>query len=198
MNRHLYLGKPTRRRWARLFFVPVLMLLPASLFSGCGYQVRATGEPVGITLRNLAIPLVASTSSEAGFESDFTRIIREEFISHARVPLVPEDEAQAILLGKVTEIRTEAIGFRSRDVTVGVNTTTYETTTRRRLRIKLDMRMVDRKSGQVLWHDGAMEAKALFAVSSDPLATRYNQKLALLEIGRVLAKRVYLKTMERF
>ena len=33
---------------------------------------------------------------------------------------------------------------------------------------------------------------------TDPLENRYNQRVALEEIARRLAKRVFLKTMERF
>jgi hypothetical protein len=32
----------------------------------------------------------------------------------------------------------------------------------------------------------------------DPMVTRYNQKVALEIIARRLAKKIYLKTMERF
>ena len=66
-----------------------LLLLLTLLLAGCGYSLRADGEPVGIQLESLAIPLFSSTSSEIGFEADFTKVIRQEFISHARVPWFP-------------------------------------------------------------------------------------------------------------
>jgi hypothetical protein len=43
-----------------------------------------------------------------------------------------------------------------------------------------------------------MEEEASFEVVADPLITRYNQQQALLKIARLLAKRIYLKTVERF
>jgi hypothetical protein len=60
------------------------------------------------------------------------------------------------------------------------------------------MQLVERASGKVVWHDAAMEEKASFSVETDPLATRYHKQQALEKIARRLAKRIYLKTMERF
>ena len=54
----------------------VCIILLSVFQAGCGYQFRADGEPVGIQLESLAIPLFSSTSSEIGFEADFTKMIR--------------------------------------------------------------------------------------------------------------------------
>lgn len=165
---------------------------------GCGYQFRASGEPIGIRIESLAIPMITSTSSEMGFEAVFTKVVREEFISHAKISLVSEVEADAVLIGRVHSIRTEALGFDSQQYTVGGRTTTYAVTNSRRLHIKLDMQLVDRKNHKVIWRDEAMEDRASYVVKADPLATRYYQKEALEKIARRLAKKIYLKTAERF
>jgi len=165
---------------------------------GCGYHFRATGEPVGIQIESLAIPMIPSTSSEMGFEADFTKVIREEFISHGRIPLVPEAAAQAVLIGRVYDIKTEALSFDYREYTVGGYSTTYGTTRSRRLKVRLDMQLIDRGNNRVIWHDKAMEERAIFAVDVDPLITRYHQREALEKIARRLAERVYMKTVERF
>jgi hypothetical protein len=165
---------------------------------GCGYHFRADGEPLGIDLESLAIPLFSSTSSEIGFEADFTRVIRQEFISHGRVPLVPEDKAQAVLIGKIHDIRTDPLTYRSQDVTVGGYSSTYQVTTSRKLRVKLEVQLVDRRQGKVIWTEAAMEEQASYAISGDPLETRYSERQALERIASRLAKRIYLRTMERF
>lgn len=175
-----------------------LLLLMTLLLAGCGYHLRADGEPVGIELESLAIPLFSSTASEIGFEADFTRVIRQEFISHGRVPLVPEDRAQAVLIGKIHDIRTDPLTYRSQDVTVGGYTSTYQVTKSRRLRVKLEVQMVDRRQGKVIWTEAAMEEQASYVISGDPLETRYSERQALEKIASRLAKRIYLRTMERF
>ena len=168
------------------------------LLAGCGYHFRADGEPLGIQLESLAIPLFSSTSSEIGFEADFTKVIRQEFISHGRVPLVPEEKAQAVLIGKIRDIRADPLTYSSQDVTVGGYASTYEVTKSRKLRIKLDVQLVDRRQGKVIWREETMEEQASYLVSGDPLEMRYSEKQALGKIAGRLAKRIYLRTMERF
>jgi len=175
-----------------------LLALFSLWLAGCGYSLRADGEPVGIQLESLAIPMFSSTSSEIGFEADFTKVIRQEFISHGRVPLVPEEKAQAVLIGKIQDIRADPLTYRSQDYTVGGYTSTYEVTKSRRLRVRLEVQLVDRRQGKVIWREAAMEEQASYSVSADPLEMRYSERQALEKIAGRLAKRIYLRTMERF
>jgi outer membrane lipopolysaccharide assembly protein LptE/RlpB len=179
--------------------LPVWVLLVVTGFLGsCGYHFRPTGEPMGITIESLAIPLMTSTSSEKGFEAEFTKIVREEFISHGRVPLVPEENARFLLIGHVYDIRTEPLSYIYSETTVKDQTMIYEETRRRRLRLRVDVSLVERASGNVIWRETAMETKAGFDVGTDPLANRYTERVALERIARRLAKRIYMQTMERF
>jgi len=169
------------------------------IFSGCGYHFQADGEPVGVDMPSLAIPLMESTSSFLGFEADFTRVIRDEFISHSKVPLVPRDEAEIILIGKISEIRTDSPTY---DMTptnkVSGDNTYYAVTNSRRLWITLDAKLLEKATGKIIWKEDGMEGQARYVVSSDPLTNRYNEKVAVEKIARRLVDRLYLKTMERF
>jgi hypothetical protein len=169
------------------FFWFVLLLLCA----GCGYELQATGKPMNMTISSMAIPLMESPSSSLGFEGDFTKMIRREFVSHSQVPLVSEDRAAVLLVGKVTDIKTEPLSYRVTD-------NTFDVTNSRWLRIKLSAKLVNKQTGTVIWNDPNMEEKASFAVDSDPLKTRYNQRIATKKIAQLLAEQIYLKTMERF
>jgi hypothetical protein len=175
-----------------------LLIFLASLISGCGYQFRAAGEPVGISLQSLAIPLFTSTSSEIGFEADFTKVVRNEFISHARVPLVPEERAEMVIVGRIYEVNTSPLAYDSRQQSVGGSVRTYDVTKSRTLRINLDVQLLDKARGKTVWHDRNMTERATFTVDTDPFVTRFNQEQALEQIARSLAKRIYLKTMDRF
>ena len=176
----------------------IIVLISMTFLSGCGYRFRADGKPVGVEFDSLAIPLMKSTSSFIGFEADFTGIIREEFISHSAIPLVSEEEASAVLTGRVYQIMTRPLTYNSISQTVEDRNITYESTSSRRLTIRLDINLADRMTGKQIWHETDMEEEARFEVVADPLITRYNQQQALLKIARLLAKRIYLKTVERF
>jgi len=183
----------------RIFpFFGIVIFLSGCFLTGCGYYFRATGEPLGIKIESIAIPMIESTSSDIGFEADFTKIIREEFISHAKVPLLSMEEAQTALTGEIYDIRTEPLSYNLQQQTVSGVVTTFEVTKSRRLKVKLDMRLTDRSTGKVIWHEKAMAENASFEVDEDPLVTRFNQQQALESIARQLAKRIFLKTMERF
>ena len=84
------------------------------------------------------------------------------------------------------------------DVIVGGYTSTYEVTKSRKLRVRLEVQLVDRRSGKVIWREAGMEDQASYPVSGDPLELRYTEQQALQKIASRLAKRIYLRTMERF
>jgi len=169
-------------------FVLVLLLLWSM---GCGYTLQATGKPKGLTISSLAIPLMKSPSASLGFEGDFTRMIRQEFVSHSQIPLVSRQKAAMVLEGTVTDIETEPLSYR-------ISQDDFEVTTSRWLKIRLSARLVEKASGRIVWDDPQMEEKAAFTVTSDPLRTRYNRRKAAEKIARLLSERIYLKTMERF
>lgn len=158
---------------------------------GCGYQLQSTKQPKGICIPSLAIPLMGSPSSSLGFEGDFTMMIRKEFVSQSQIPLVSKEKAAFVLIGNVSDIRTEPLSYK---VTDG----TFELTSSRWLRIRLAAKLVNSTTGEVIWNDETMDEKASFTVDSDPLKTRYNQRMAAKRIAQLLAERIYLRTMERF
>jgi hypothetical protein len=179
--------------------VQVLVIcLCLALSPGCGYHVRASGEPIGISIPSLAIPMMTSTSSYLGFEAQFTRVVRQEFVSRAKVPLVSREEASAVLIGKIYDIRTEPLTYTVVQTPAGGSGSTYTVEKSVRYRIKLDAKLLDRTTGKIIWEDKNMEEKSSFQVGEDPLVTRYNEEVALQEMARRLAQRIYAKTMERF
>jgi hypothetical protein len=168
------------------------------LFYGCGYYFRADGQPIGIDIDSLAIPMFSSSSSKPGFEADFTRIIREEFLSNSQIPIVPREKARFVLLGNIYHISSDPVAFDVEEQIVGGRAVTYSTTSMRRSRMRLDVILKDRTTGKVIWNEKAMTAEANFDVGPDPLENRYNEQLALEKIAGILSSRIYLKTMERF
>jgi hypothetical protein len=174
-----------------------LCALPFSL-SGCGYHFRPTGEPIGTSLDSLAVPLMTSTSAEPGFEATFTKVIRDEFISHARVPLLPAEEAHFTLVGRIHNIWTDPQSYDFLEQTIQGDTIVNYQTNRRRLRLRLNVSLVERATGKVVWREEAMEGRASYDVTADPLVNQQNKMLALERIARRLAQRIYMRTMERF
>ncbi len=181
---------------AKKSFLVLLTVLFA--ITGCGYHFNAGGAPEGLKITSLAIPLMETTSSTLGFESDFTSAIRDAFIRQGSVPLVSQDHAEFVLMGKIREIHTGPLTYDITETSVQGTTAYYEVTDSRRMRVTLDTRLVERKTGKVIWEEKQMEERARYLISEDPMTNRYNRKKALHEIAGRLVDRIYLRTMERF
>ena len=179
---------------AVLYLIGLYLLVVPS----CGYHFRPAAEPGGTNIQSLAIPLIESTASSRALEGDFTRIVRKEFISHSKIPLVSVEKAKTVLKGRIYQIRTEPLSYTLEKTVVQGQVTTYEVTNARRLKITMEARLIERDTGKIIWMEDAMEEIATFEVGSDPLVNRDNQREALQEIAARLAKRIYLKTIERF
>ncbi|MBW1729938.1 MAG: hypothetical protein JRH08_00300 [Deltaproteobacteria bacterium] len=168
------------------------------VFSGCGYRLNLSGSSMRGGLNTLAIPMVESSATVAGLEADFTNIIRQEFLSHSTIPIVSEKEADAVLIGRIERIETAPLSYDIQQTSVQDHTVTYEVTNLRRLKVFLSIRLINRLTGEVLWRDSHMEEKGSYAVCTDPIENRFRERTALKEIARLLAKRVYLKTVDTF
>jgi outer membrane lipopolysaccharide assembly protein LptE/RlpB len=188
--------KRTQWYYLILFILPAMVIF--SMLQGCGYHFRATGEPIGMRFRSLAIPMIESTSARLGFESDFTTVLREEFITHSKIPIFSEDRADVIIQCRIYEINEDPISYTLTRYNSGGYEITHEETRSKRMIIKMDVKLRERESGKIIWQDKAMKDRAIFLVDQDPLITRYNRKRAVMEIAERMAKRIYLRTMERF
>jgi hypothetical protein len=174
------------------------LLILTMAFTGCGYNFMATGKPAGAAFDSLAIPLFESTSTDRGLEAEFTEIIRNEFISRTKVPLVSRDQAGAVLSGRIYEIATQPLTYNAVRQSVKGHTVNYETDGSRKLVVKLAITMKDTATGKTIWHEDTMEEEADYKVSDDPVQNRYNKDQAIRNIASLMAKRIYLNTMERF
>lgn len=178
--------------------IVICNLLIISIASGCGYRFNATGLPTHNTFKSIAIPVVESESSSMGTESDFTSVLREEFINYSKLKILPRDRADVIIICRIYEIKEEPVAYRLSEYYVKGREITHEVTRSKRMNLTMDVKAKERETGKIIWHEESMKDTALFLMDDDPLVTRYNRRLALKEIAERMAKRIYLKTMERF
>lgn len=175
-----------------------LIFISGCFTLGCGYHFRPTGKPIGVSFDSIAIPLFSSASSLMGFEGEFTRVVREEFIRHSRVRIESKDNAQAVLSGRIYSIKTEPLTYTITQSTLHGFSSTDEVTGSRTLKIGLNVKLTDTGTGKIIWQDSNLTGWADYTVSADPLTDRYNQSQALISIAKDLATKIYARTMERF
>jgi outer membrane lipopolysaccharide assembly protein LptE/RlpB len=174
------------------------VFLLCSLGSGCGYHFREVGTPTGITLDSIAIPLFSSTSTYLGYEGEFTRILRGEFITHSRVKIMRKGQAQAVLSGSIYSITTEPLTYTVQSQTIHGYSSTDEVTSSRTMTVRVSATLTESATGTIIWQDSNLTGEASFSVSADPLVNRYNQRQAFVSIAQDVATLIYSQTMERF
>lgn len=186
----------TRTGKAAGVFVGVAFLI--LLAAGCGYQPAGSAVPDRLDISGLALSIVESTSSSLGFEAEFTRRIRQEFISFSGVPLMPEADAPYVLECSVREINTRPLRYSSRRTVVQGRESVFWRTAARELSIGVEARLVERATGKVIWHDSSIVETATWNLGADPLADREAERVAVRRIAERIASQLYSRTVARF
>jgi hypothetical protein len=177
------------------------LILFVSLASGCGYSISSPGGPAGAAvsgISGLAISLVESPSSNLGFEAEFTRILRKEFISYSGLPVMSEQDAPYLLECRVQKISTRPRRYRSTRTVFQGEEYVYWRTSRRRMSVDIEVRMIEKATGKIIWHDDSIVETADWNLGGDPLADRDAQRAALRTLAERLAAKLYSRTVDRF
>ncbi len=187
-------------------FLSYLALL-AVLFihTACGYrfvgmeeQGASRKEPGGAGFHKIAIPISEGDSTFPGLEAAFTTAFREEFASRSGLRLVSKEEADVILEAKISRIKTTPSAYSVEQFNIGGLATEYETTSKRTLMVRLEARLIHKGSGKVIWKDSRIEERSSYPVGKDPLVNIHHERRAYIDIAKRLARRIFLKTVERF
>lgn len=176
MNTHISL-----RRLSSIFSAVLFLAL---LSQGCGYHFSGEGAGPKPGLKTIAIPVFENNTSEPGLEARFASALRREFILRSQLQVVPEDEAEAILRGRIINIYTSRVAQRKAEETI-------ET----RLFITLDIRCVDVETGRVIWQDPNYTYYRTYSESSsDPVVLFENRRNA----EEFLAEQMSIRIHDRF
>jgi hypothetical protein len=155
--------------------------------SGCGYHfvgndVRAPGN-----IQSIAVGVVENKTTIVGIETIFTNALLNEFIRTQRLAVRPPAEADAVLSGTITSIRTEAVSHLEAEKTLETRVT-----------VGLSLTLKQRESGKILWENKQLSYYQDYTDRALPLATSENRRLAVAYIGNFLAERVYQEIFASF
>lgn len=166
--------------------------------AGCGYKPSGSAVPDRMDISGLALSIVGSTSSSPGFEAEFTRTIRREFISFSGIPLMTEADAPYILECSVREINTRPVHYSSTKSVLHGRESVFWRTAAREMSIGVEARLIERATGNVLWHDSSIVETATWNLGADPLADREAERAAVRQIAERIASQLYSRTVARF
>jgi outer membrane lipopolysaccharide assembly protein LptE/RlpB len=168
----------------------IVLLSIITIFSttlGCGYHIMGRGGefPEGIT--SLAIVPLENSTKEVNLGAIFVSALRREFIYRHEVEIVTENKADASLQGTITSITTRSISYDRE-----ARATEY------RVIILLDLLMVRRGNGEILWRGNGIKGSAEYLASTDVIVEEGRKNTAIRKIADDLAEEIYIKIKERF
>jgi outer membrane lipopolysaccharide assembly protein LptE/RlpB len=168
----------------------IVLLSIITIFSttlGCGYHIMGRGGefPEGIT--SLAIVPLENSTKEVNLGAIFVSALRREFIYRREVEIVTENKADASLQGTITSITTHSISYDRE-----ARATEYRVT------IRLNLLMVRRGNGEILWQGNGIKGSAEYLASTDVIVEEGRKNTAIRKIADDLAEEIYIKIKERF
>jgi hypothetical protein len=167
-----------------------LALAAAALtLTGCGYRVAGHTDALPAKVRTIAVPAFGNITTRYKLSDRLSGAITREFITRTRYQVVPdENEADAVLRGAVLNF----LSFPNIvDQVTGRSTGSQ-------IIVYLQLTLVERESGKVLYTRNNMEFRQVYEIAIDPNAYFEESDPAVERLSRDVAKSVVSAVLEAF
>lgn len=162
----------------------VFALLALLVFSGCGYHIAGKGGRMPGGVQSLAIPVFENRTTKPDIESDLTAAFVTEFVTSVTV----EGTAGHAMYGVIKSYELKPVSFTESDINQEY-----------RLTVELALSIVDKSSGQIIWHEDKITDYEDFTVNiNDVTETTEREEAALIKLARDTARLVKERMMEGF
>lgn len=162
-------------------------LLIVGSLAGCGYGFRGSVNNLPPDIRGVHIPMFVNATTEPQAETIFANALIYEFNRSRVLEVVPEAQAQAVIVGKVRSVAVETVIFASQTQAQDQKVIVF---------LEVVCRRLDNQ--KILWQNLALSRYENFKVSTDPTLTDRNREDAIRKIARDLAERIHNSILENF
>jgi RNase P/RNase MRP subunit p29 len=160
-----------------------------ALLSSCGYHTGGRGDFLPKTLQTIAIPPFANSTTRYKITDRLPEAITRELISRTRYKIVANpDAADAVLRGTVTNFVAAATVF---DPTTGRASAVD-------IHVVLQLSLVERVTGKVLFTRPYMDVRERYQISVDPGAFFEESDTAVARASEQTARQVVSAILENF
>ncbi|MEO8096831.1 MAG: LPS assembly lipoprotein LptE [Acidobacteriota bacterium] len=161
----------------------------AAVLGSCGYQTAGKGSLLPPNLKSVSIPAFGNTTARYKLTDVMPQAFANEFIAHTRYRVVSNPgQADMILEGNI--------------LTYAFNPTIFDPVAQRAnvadLRVTLQVKLVERATGKVLYQQATFEVKESYQISPDASAYFEESDLALRRASERVAQRVVTAILENF
>jgi outer membrane lipopolysaccharide assembly protein LptE/RlpB len=162
-------------------------LLSLFCLTACGYRFAGSGDfPEGVD--TIFIEVLENRTSKVGVEQIVTNQLIFEFARQRESSLVSNREkADAVLKGTINSIRTQTISR--------VDT---EIASEREVILTLDLRLIKKDGGSVLWAATGLSDREPFRVDTAKTETDRNEDVAIGRLSGRISERVFNRLTDDF
>ena len=165
------------------------VVLAVLVLGSCGYHVAGRGDLLPATLKTISVPAFGNITTRYKLTDRLPEAISREFITRTRYRVVSnETSADAVLRGNVISYASFPTIFdpaTSRAATV-------------ELRVMLQVSLVERTSGRVLFSRPSFEVRERYQISTDPARYYEESEDALNRASRQVAQQVVTAILDNF
>ncbi len=122
----------------RRFFIFILIII----LSGCGYSTRSLLRQ---DVEGIYVPIFDNDTFRRGLEFKLTKSVKDEILFRTKIKIVDREDADAVLYGKIADVKERVISENIADDIVEGSITLF-----------LDIKLVDARTGRNI-----MEKKGL-------------------------------------
>lgn len=166
----------------------LLALLAVAALSACaGLRARSgpPPQPLPPGIRKLAIRPIVNKTQQSGLEDQLALALRDEFLRDGRHPLVPEGESDGVVLVTINRYLLTPLQYDA-----SLNPTTY------RLHVAVDVQLLDRAAGKVLWDEKGLEASLSYPYVS--LTGGLSEDAARQNLWAILSPMIVARVIDGF
>ncbi len=166
---------------------PALLAALVLAAAGCGYRFQGTAGALPGGPRTLAVPVLQNPTLEPDLGALLAVALRDQFARTAGVRLVPTEQAEAILRGRVLGFEADAVAFDAAGLALEYRAT-----------LTVELTLTDPSGAVIYWADPRVVGSDTYRAATDPLVTEANRREAIRRIAADLGRSVRDRVLAGF
>ncbi len=168
----------------------MLALISALLGYSCGYHFSGTGDIVPPGMKTISVPVFFNATNEPYLDIEVTQAVIEEFMTDGRLKVASLEDADLVLLGRVTRYEVIALSYNPESFVQQY-----------RVHLVVEASLQELRSKKILWKEQGIESNFIsdYAVSmGDVRATRVAKDAAIKKASQDIAWTLRSRVLEGF